>query len=28
MIPTIAATTFSTAIAIVAAKYYERKRFR
>lgn len=28
MIPTIVATTFSTAIAIVAAKYYERKRFR
>lgn len=28
MIPTIIATTFSTAIAIVAAKYYERKRFR
>lgn len=25
MIPTIAATTFSTAVAILAAKYYERK---
>lgn len=28
MIPTIVATTFSTAIAIVFAKYYERKRIR
>lgn len=28
MIPTIIATTFSTVIAIVFAKYYERKRIR
>lgn len=28
MIPTIVATTFSTAVAIVVAKFYERKRVR
>ena len=28
MIPTIIATTFSTVVAIIAAKYYERKRIR
>lgn len=28
MIPTMLATTFSTAVAIIIAKYYERKRIR
>lgn len=28
MIPTIVATTFSTAVAIIAAKYYERKKIQ